>query len=716
MFYVKKRRKLSLKPQNVLILGTSIYALGLAAPALAHQDTPVESEAREVVVTGQRAFRAGALDETAIVKTEIFTQKSVDSVHAVNINDVLDKRPGISVQTECSICNVRNVTLNNLPGRFTTLMIDGIPLFSSLSSAYGLDSVSVRGIERIEVSRGAGASLITPEAISGAVNIVTKRPNELEFEALADVGSFGWTNIQLYGGNSFQNGAFSLSASHQTHESVDSVGTGISQYTGYNRTVIGGALFLDNVLGFKTKLRADIISEDRGGGALGDDYASIKASLSGNPFDWSKGPNGSSSPKGWDAPDGSGLIPYTDGKGGFSEIIFTDRTQILGSGLKDLGGGVLRVAGGYAKNDQDSFYEGATYIAEGRQAYAEISYRHALAQTLFIVGANYRYEDLASKGQNASGGNNDGIDDYEYKVPGLFAQAYGTGFEKRLEVNASLRLDDHNVFGSILTPRLNLLWHHKDYISSRLSLGKGYRAPTSFFEQDHGILDTDYVRREINKPEKSDNISYAINYSKTRLQATISANWTKITNFATLDPNQIDTNGRPFTLFTSAADPVTVKGIDAIVSYRFTPKLLVSAAAEKYAFDFTEGVLAFARPDSRIYLTADFDPIKHLHIFTRITWTGEQDLEKFYGTGRFNLNGTPKLTKAPSFTTIDARLEYFIKPDTISLYLGVDNLTDYTQTEKESFLWQDAEGGIDVTHIWGPNRGRFVYAGLKLSY
>ncbi|MEM9963833.1 MAG: TonB-dependent receptor [Asticcacaulis sp.] len=711
-----------MKPKTVFALLSKRLLLSVSLPALIHSPTALAGEAdahndiQEVVVSGARPLRSGALDRNTIIATEVYNQTTVDRVHAVNINEVLDKRPGIAVQTECSICNVRNVSLNNLPGRFTTIMIDSIPLFSSLSSAYGLDSVNVRGIERIEVSRGAGTSLIAPEAISGVVNIVSKRPTEPEFESIIDAGDFGWRNYQLYGGNVFDGGAFALNTSYQNHNSVDAVGSRISQYTGYERTLIGAALFLDDVLGFRFKGRADIITEDRGGGSLGTDYDAIKQNVTGNPFDWSKGTNASASSEGWDAPDGSGFIPWDLGRAGLSEIIFTDRASVLGSAERDLSGGVLKLAGGYAKNEQDSFYEHALYAAESRQAYSEISYYRPVSWGSVTFGANYRFEDLISTGQNAAGENNDGLDDYEYKVPGIFAQAYVTGFDKALEVNLSARYDDHNVFGEIFTPRVNILWHHSDRLSSRLAIGRGYRAPTSFFEQDHGILDTRYVLRQISEPEKSDNASYALSYSDSRWVVAASYNWMKVKNIAVLDSGQIDTDGEPYTLFTTSPDAVTVQGVDVNASYRLSPQVMVGFGAEKYEFDFVEGTLAFSRPDSRLFAAIDYDPIPALHIFARATWTGQQDLERFYGAGRYNFDGTPKRSRAPAFTTIDAQVAYYVKPDSLSVYVGIDNLTDYVQADKESMLWIDDEGAIDVTHIWGPSRGRFVYAGIKYSY
>ena len=46
----------------------------------------------------------------------------------------------------------------------------------------------------------------------------------------------------------------------------------------------------------------------------------------------------------------------------------------------------------------------------------------------------------------------------------------------------------------------------------------------------------------------------------------------------------------------------------------------------------------------------------------------------------------------------------------------MDNLFDYKQAERENFLWVNGEGGIDVTHLWGPNRGRYIYAGVKFDF
>jgi outer membrane receptor for ferrienterochelin and colicins len=698
-------------------------ALALAFTTQVHADKTLT----EVTVSSGKGLGAKPVLRDEIIATESFSARDIEKSGATTLTEALDKRPGISVQTECSICNVRNVVLNNLPGRYTTLLIDGIPIFSSVSSAYGLDSVSLGGLERIDISRGAGTSLIAPEALAGSVNIVTRRPTKDELLINQQFGSNGHMNTELFGAKAFTGGAITANFNHNQHDTVDADGNGISEYTGYKRNLGGIGFFADDIGGFKLKGRLDVVSEKRMGGAMGTDYNAVKADSSGNPFDWSKGKNGSPDRRGWVTPDGSGTDTlangqagsfYNDGRAGMSEIIFTDRQQFISSATRKLGEGSLRFAVGYAKHKQDSFYEKAIYKADQSQYYLEASTQQPIGQTLVTAGMNYRYEDLASTGTDTSGKVNDGIDNYKYRTPGIFLQAYRAFFDNDVEVNGSVRYDDHNVFGGITSPRLNVLLNHTHELNSRFAIGRGFRAPTSFFEQDHGILDTKRIVRQVDKAEISDNASYTLSYANDRLAVASSLNYNKIKNMALLDSSATDAvTGDSITRFTSAQKPVTVSGGDITVTYKLTPQLEATAAAEHFNYSFSEpGTLAFARPETRTYLRLDYESGPWVGML-RGTWTGTQDLAKFYdyaNNQRYNFDGTKKMDKSPAFWTVDLRGEYRINKQW-SGFLGADNVLDFKQSDKESMLWVSNSGSIDVTQIWGPNRGRFIYGGVKFA-
>ncbi len=705
--------KRSLALRRSQLPGMAVFAVVVST--LAHSETlpSVTIDAR----TNQGSMRPGALHDE-LVRTESISARSIERSGATNVNEAVDKQPGIAVQVECSICNVRNVLLNNLPGRYTTLLIDGIPIYSSVSSAYGLDSVSVDGLERIDIARGAGASLIAPEALAGTVNLVTKRPTEPVAKLRTQAGSFGSRLAETYLAKPLDGGAFTVSGSYNRHDSVDANGDGISEYTGYDRRMLGIGGFVDDLGGFKVRSRIDLVDEKRGGGALGRDYGAIKASNSGNPFNFTRGPNGSPFVDGWVVPENGEFKPYDSGRGGFSEIIFTKRSQLVASGERRLGDGKLRLAFGAAHHQQDSFYELATYVGDQKQYYAEASYQLPVGTWLLTSGASYRYENLRSHGSTNAGVPVNGIDNYTFKVPGAFFQAYRSFLDDALEVNASMRYDKHSAYGGIASPRFNALYHHTPMLASRFSVGKGFRAPTSFFEQDHGILDTLRIDRRITKPEISHNLGYALNYADDRLAVTASYNFNRIKNFALLDPGQFDANGEPITVFTSATRPVTVQGVDLNLSYQLTPALTVSGGGELYTYRFPAGTLIFARPKAKAFFGLDYEG-GAWDLSAKLVATGPMDLNRFHDDGsgsqnRFNFDGTPKRTKSPTFATLDVRAEYAVN-SRLSLYAGADNLFNYRQSKKESFLWVSSNGAQDVTHLWGPNRGRFLYAGAKFT-
>jgi outer membrane receptor for ferrienterochelin and colicins len=709
-----KQRPL-MKTLTLAILAT------LSVPLVSHSH---EAHVQKIEVTKKRMDEKALLRDD-IVATESVSARDIEKTGAIMLTDALDKRPGVATQTECSICNVRNVLLNNLPGRYTTLLIDGIPIYSAVSSAYGLDSVSLGGIERIDIARGAGASLIAPEALSGVINIVTRRPTKDELLLSQQIGTFGQTQTAIFGARAFDGGALTSYLNHARHKSVDGDGNGVSEYTGYERTLGGVGYFLDDVAGFKVRGRLDLVTEKRGGGALGKEYEAIKADKTGNPFNWSKGINASPDARGWVSQDESGADTlsngqqgsfYSDGRAGFSEIIFTDRAQLVSSASRRVGGGSMHLALAAAKHEQDSFYENTIYQADQTQYYVAASGKHPLGDTLLTAGVDYRFEDLRSKG-GLPDAPNDGIDNYTHRTTGLFVEAYNNFFQGKIETNSSLRVDQNNVYDRIVSPRFNLRWSHDAQLNSRFALGKGFRIPTSFYEQDHGILDTTRIVRQITKPEVSRNASYNLSYAADRLSWSAGVNWNRVDNMALLDSSGIDEiTGDPITLFTSAQKPVTVLGEDITVMVQFTPAIHGSLGLEHTRYSFEPGTLAFARPTSRAYFSFDYES-GPWSTTTRATWTGSQDLAQFYdyaNNQRYNLNGSEKIKRSPQFWTLDLRGEYRINPQW-QVYLGADNLLNYQQSDKDSLLWLDASGGIDVTHIWGPTRGRFVYAGLKFS-
>jgi len=667
----------------------------------------------------------GAL-RSDIVQTESISAKDMANIGATSLIDALTHRPGIDIQVECSVCNVRSITLDNLPGRFTTLTLDGVPIFSPVSNAYGLDMLGVNGLERIDVSRGAATSLTTPESLAGTVTLVTKVPTKDTAEIEADTGNFGYQRETFYLAKVLDWGAVSLNGTNQDHASVDGIGYGISQFTGYQRKLLGLGLFVNDFLGFRIKTRFDYIHEDRGGGPLGDDYKAILASTTGNPFNWSAGPNGSPVSNTWVEPSTGQLVepPYDGGASGIAQIIFTRREQFVTTADKQVDDDTaIHLAAGYAHHEQASWYgEDSDYWDRQQQVYLDANIQKSFGDAQVTVGANYKYEELGSRSISQTpdtpyyGILRYNVDSYIYRTPGVYAQLYDTFFDNRLELNASVRVDHNNDFGTITTPRLNLLWHHSDNLSSRLAIGTGYRLPTSFFEQDHGILSAVSVDRTGAKPERSQNASYSLNYASDLFTATTSLNYTRITDMALF----VNDAANAFVL-EPAQHPFIVKSADFEGTWKATPADSFTLGPEFYRYDFNasdaSNAALFSRPEYRVSLGYDHDS-GPWDFNIRGTFTGPQDLSKWYDYADnpiYNLNGTPKPNWSPTFWVVDTHISYQVNK-WLELHAGVNNIFNYQQAKHDSFLFQDPYGNINVTYIWGPNIGRSYTAGVKITF
>jgi outer membrane receptor for ferrienterochelin and colicins len=263
---------------------------------------------------------------------------------------------------------------------------------------------------------------------------------------------------------------------------------------------------------------------------------------------------------------------------------------------------------------------------------------------------------------------------------------------------------------------LDALWHHSETLSSRFAIGTGYRLPTSFFEQDHGILSANNVDRSAARPERSDNASYSLNYANDRFTATTSLNYTRITDMALF----VNDSMNNFVL-EPAQQPFTVASADAVGTWQATPGNAFTLGLEGYHYQFNPydayNAALFSRPEYRVHLSYDHES-GPWDFNIRSTFTGPQDLAKWYDYADnpiYNLNGTPKPNWSPTFWVVDTHLLYAVNK-WFSLNAGVNNVFNYQQAKHDSYLFQDPYGNLNVTYIWGPNIGRSFVAGVKVYF
>ncbi len=129
---------------------------------------------KEVVVTGtmKEVFVKNSPVKVQVISTD-YLQKNIAPTNLVEGMILVS---GVQENVACGVCFTNSISVNGLPGAYTAVLIDGTPLYGSLASLYGLNSIPTQIIERFEVIKGPNATLYGSEAVAGVINVITKDP------------------------------------------------------------------------------------------------------------------------------------------------------------------------------------------------------------------------------------------------------------------------------------------------------------------------------------------------------------------------------------------------------------------------------------------------------------------------------------------------------------------------------------------------------------
>ncbi|MFZ3052651.1 MAG: TonB-dependent receptor [Sulfuricurvum sp.] len=651
-----------------------------------------------------------------VEKTEVIDKKEIEHTQSSTLAEAIAQEVGINVTTGCSICGLKRVQINGLKGEHTTVLIDGIPFNSTVSSFYGMDAIGTADIESIEIARGTGTSLTAPEAIGGTINIIPRKPRNNAIETDLSIGTLGTKNYSILGEamSADKKTGILVSASYHTQDQVDNDHNGVSESPSLENQSLSLMVTHEFSPYDSIELKASHFTSNSFGGTMVSESAAV-ASYDPNALDSS-------------FIGGNVNNVYTGQPMEMLERINTTRDEIYLKQRHTLNGTMnLQTTIAYAEQFQDSLYEGADYLNTDKTYFGDIKIDHALNNNHFLTyGTDAKIETARSSSIAFFDVAGMDKDDFDYTALGVYAQDAWMIDDKN-ELTLALRgakittnwraktAQGNEIDETMLVPRFLWRHNHTNDLTSRLSAGMGYRAPLTFFESEHGLLDSGFDMA-ITELEKSKGASYALSYDAHGLNITASAAYTQVKNLAYID----DSDSALPPILRNSTETVSVKNGDIAIGYEVMEGLNLSGVYEMYRYDDAyKSHLTLAAIEQRARFSVDYD-INGWELYTEATWVGARDLTPYNYIDRYNAyDGTvasfPKNTTVPAYTTVDLKISKELNKN-FTVYAGAKNLFDTIQTDTESPLFYDADGGFDSAHIWGPLRGRMVYAGLKATF
>ncbi len=436
---------------------------------------PSENSFKEVVISG--TMQETSKTESPI-PVEVYNAKLFRKNPSPNIFEAMNMVNGVQPQLNCNVCNTGDIHINGMEGPYTMILIDGMPVVSSLSTVYGLMGIPQSIVKRIEVVKGPASTLYGSEAVAGLVNIITTSPEHsprLKIEQIATstgefntdiAAAFKMKRAQTMLGVNYFNFLFKWDINHDNFTDV-TLQNRVSVFNKWNFTRNSGKL---------ASLAARYIYENRWGGEL----------------QWNKSFRGTDSV--------------------YGESIYTHRVELIGVYQLPTGKENVFLDYSYNYHFQDSYYGTVKYLAKQHVMFAQLRWSKNRKRVSLLAGVPFRfihYDD------NTPATSQDLLTATKPSVtilPGVFAQTEWKPVEQ-FTVLAGMRYEYHNEHKSIFSPRLSFkITPHKDH-TIRLSAGNGFRV-VNLFTEDHAALTgaRKVVIAEKLKPEQSwnGNINYTI--------------------------------------------------------------------------------------------------------------------------------------------------------------------------------------------------------------
>lgn len=451
-----------------VVVGRQVVAVQLVAD---------ESALNEVVVTG--SLRAVERTES-VIPVETYSPAFWKRAATPVLFESLQLINGIQPQINCNVCNTGDIHINGMEGPYTMVLIDGMPIVSSLSTVYGLSGIPNSLIRQLEVVKGPAGTLYGSEAMAGVINIITKSPiTAPRFAADVQFTGIGEVNADV-------------SAAYSAKRWRGMTGVNVFDYSlprDINNDGFTDIALQERVSVFQkfTRNRTDtlpsqlafrVFGERRWGGQTvwGEEWAG------------------------------------TDSV--YGETITTQRAELyVQEGFRSAAG-TWMLEGSYNFHRQDSWYGQVSYDAVQHTGFLQGRWMKTTKRHHWMAGLPARFVYYDDNTPGTAGADTLSLSNAPMQVlmPGLFVQDE-IHFSDRWQILPGMRVDFHKDHGWISSPRIAARFKYHPQGMVRMSMGNGFRT-VNLFTEDHAALSgaRKVDIQEALKPERSWNGNLNFNH------------------------------------------------------------------------------------------------------------------------------------------------------------------------------------------------------------
>lgn len=621
------------------------------------------------------------LDRDNPIQSQSITGAELCKAACCNLSESFETNASVDVSYADAATGAKSIKLLGLTGKYIEMMTEKNPNFKGLASVYGMVYVPGPWMQSIQVSKGVGSVINGYESITGQINIEYLKPQTApKFYINTYANSMGMSEVNLITG---------IKLSPKLSTAILAHGQDNNQENDHNKDD-----FLDDPMvrqynfvnrwnwaiseNFKAQFGVKFIDELRIGGQKGFKEKQTN-----------------------------------DVNNAYRIHIDTRRYEAfakLGYLFPNDDDKSLALITNFSSHEQNSFYGLRNYDADQKYFYANLLFQSYIGNLKhkYTAGLSYVYDDF----KDDLTGDNLSSDKIE-KVAGAYVE-YTYLPNDKITLQTGFRYDNHNLYGSFVTPRIHFRYQFAPKSTIRLAGGSGRRTSNPIAENSFLLASSRTINIQDNlKQEKAWNFGL----SMTQYFNLFGKGFTASADFyRTSFNNQIITD--------------LDRSVNAVYFYNLDGKSWANNYQVELKFEPIERLdvtTAIRFSDVKADINNEFRKVPYVNRYKgliNLSYATNFNKWQFDFTTQFNGDMRIPSTqenpsefqrreKSPAYALLNAQITKRFK--IWELYLGAENLSNYTQ--KNPIIGADNPHGeyFDASMIWGPIQERKFYLGIRLT-
>jgi outer membrane receptor for ferrienterochelin and colicins len=669
-------------------VGFKTDTLNIKEPTMVHHWLQPTSDLDEVTVNARNL----AISKSYLKAQNVYTVSSDELLKAAccNLSESFETNPSIDVNFADAISGTRQIKMLGLTSPYILITTENVPTIRGAAQAYGLSFTPGTWVESIQITKGAGSVVNGFESIAGQINVELQKPTkddrlfvnafvnaaermELNTHLNTQVSKRWSTGLYLHG-----------SSLQKKHDVNDDGFMDMPNYTQIN--VMNRWQYTNPEKGLVSFINFRVLNDDKQSGQIN-------------------------------------FNPKTDRltTNYWGSEINTKRYDLstkLGYVNPEITWQSVGVQAAFSSHEQASYFGLNTYDILHNSLYFNSMYNSIIGDSRHKIktGLSFTHDYYKEKVSSTDFARN------ENSVGAFFEYAYDS--LENLSLTAGVRIDNHNLLGTFITPRLHIRYSPWEKAALRGSVGRGKRSANIFTENQNMFASSRTVNilnsqgriygldpeiawnyglsflQGFNLFNRKADVTFDFYRTDFKNQVVVDYENSTEVNFYNLNGDsyansfQVEFNYNPFEQF------------DVRLAYKYYD------VKTQYNSGKLEKPLT---PKQRFFANVSFETVKldydaQWKFDATFNWVGNQRFSSTQNSpSEYQLPGY-----SPTVATINTQVTKVFS-NVFEIYFGGENITNVKQANPIVSSNDPFGAYFDATFVYGPIFGSTYYAGLRFK-